>query len=158
MKALLPMAVVLSMVTCPAWAQKKPSSPTTTTPMLVDSSGQVIGRYIGNYVLINAVGKLAAFQVDLAPSGMTWIMRNFPFFTSSDCTGQAYIPPGYSPTKLAAYPSLEPTPRGFIQSGNLQPVNYQSYLGGNGCVVATGTDNFVPADTILLPKPPLYVQ
>jgi hypothetical protein len=161
MKVLLPIVAMVSMLAGPAWSQKKPAKPTTSTPMVVDSAGQAVGRYIfgpnGAGVLIDYGGEIVALRLTFAATGVAWDDPNDVFFTTSNCTGPGYInTPNL--TRLAAVVDQGPPPRAFIQSGNPQPVNFQSRLNNTFCFAQTGSVTAAPTDIISLASLPLYVQ
>jgi hypothetical protein len=174
MNSLSPLAAALVILSSPAWAQQgsRPANPTTSssTPMLVTDSGQAVGRYVVAFpesgvnqaALINSGGQVVSLGI--APfeggRGFTWLQAGNVVFTSSNCSGQAFIFPSLSLTKVAGVPGrLGSQYFGYIQSGNTQTVTYQSQLDGTGaCIAATFTDSFFPATTIPLAGPPLYVQ
>lgn len=171
MKALFPVVVTVSMLASPAWSQTKVSGQNASPPVLVNSSGKAIGRYLGtsdafsSSVLVTAGGKTftLALQSYVYPeTGVGWRPHRTLLFMTTDCTGPGYFRNAYgSITRTIATVLPDNSHRAAVQSGSPQPVNIQStYDNGRSpaCMAESFTGNFLPTIIIPLDSPPFYVQ
>lgn len=116
----------------------------------VDATGKTVGRYARqNSLVIPYNGQLAFVQglqtSDCIPGGRTctaypgggarWNTRYSLFYTSSDCTGQAYGPFGHGATPYSGIPIVDEgtTYIYFFEAGAMSPVTLNSSFAGNQC-------------------------
>lgn len=171
MKTLLLALTSLAVVAGPAWSQQAsrlPSQNTSAVPVVVSSTGQVIGRFVSGAdstiaasVLVSYNNQVTSFALTSPGTpGLAWAYVGAVFFTTNNCTGQAYVIGSYSVTKIVGVALVVGSQSlGFVQSGNPQSINFQSLFNNDGsCNVTSGNATMQPAITINLPNPPLYVQ
>ncbi|MFC7517176.1 hypothetical protein ACFQUU_19380 [Herbaspirillum sp. GCM10030257] len=106
MKRAILAAVCLTIVSGTALAQSRGNGngngngggTSSAVPVLVDSTGKVVGRYVGNQVLVSYNGSVLPLMLGSISngsgysisSGFTWQYSNV-FYTSADCSGQAHL-------------------------------------------------------------------
>jgi len=166
MKTTVPVAVAFCLASNLAFAQTKPI---TTTPMVVDSAGKTLGRYVVGaegqpMVLMNAGRQVAAFRLRTQQSpGLTWGGGGELIYATTNCTGKAYLPSyinGITKTRATIVTDAAGSnQRAYAEAGAPETIVQQSAYNNGQCFSGfaesrTGS----PAVEIPLPAPPFFVQ
>jgi hypothetical protein len=166
MKTTLSVAIVFCLASNLAFAQTKPI---TTTPMVVNSAGKVIGRYVVGadgypMVLMNAGRQVAALRLREQQSpGLTWGGGGELWYATTNCTGKAYLPSYLTGiTKIRATivtDAAGSNQRAYAEAGISETLIQQSSFNNGQCFsgFAEGRTGS-PAVEIPLDKPPFFVQ
>jgi hypothetical protein len=155
--------VALSVLVLCSLAISQQSTTQPTNYVVVDSTGRVIGSVVGvgqgghvTMVAITVHGK--PLVVDTLRSGFQ--MTNGLLFTSTDCTGQAYLDASSSPFLLTA---VSADNKLFAENGRGQAITVLSILDPtSGCVQTSfPLDNAAPAAAVVdlnVFRPPFRVR